>query len=252
MSDQQQQTVANWLGAARRVLFITGAGVSAESGIPTFRGSTAAFANGLTEDGIRFEDALSGPFFARNPQRAWKYFFNIEKTIRGKLPNAAHHAIAALQQSKRQVIVATQNIDGLHQAAGSADVIELHGNLFRIVCTECDYRSHSPTFEKLPALPRCPQCRAVLRPDIVLYDEMLPEPALESFALEQEKGFDLVVSVGTTSIFHYVTEPILIAARRGIPTVEINPEETSLSGTVDVRLPSRAGPALQDLVQRIC
>jgi len=239
--------VAGFLRDAGRVLFITGAGVSAESGVPTFRGATAAFADGLTEERIPFEEVLSGSTFLTNPKLSWKYFFRLEHGLRGKEPNAAHRAIAALQGSGRGVWVATQNIDGLHQAAGSKNVIELHGNLRRVICTQCDYQLYHETFEGMPELPLCAECGGILRPDAVLYEEMLPEEALEQLELEQEKGLDLVFSVGTTSQFHYVTNPVLTAARHGIPTVEINPEETPISGLVDFRLAARAGAALQQL-----
>ena len=157
------EQVAALLTVAKRVLFITGAGVSAESGVPTFRGATGAFANGLTEEGLPFEEVLSGATLARDPKLSWKYFFRLELSIRGKEPNAAHRAMAALQSPDRAVCVATQNIDGLHQGAGSTNVIELHGNLRRIICTACDYRRYHETFEGLPDLPRCPQCDGLLR-----------------------------------------------------------------------------------------
>ncbi len=243
------QTVARMLGDARRILFITGAGVSVESGIPSFRGRTAAFQEGMTDDGVPFEEALSGPAFQRDPQGTWKYFFQLELALRGKQPNGAHRAIAAVEHLNRQVCVATQNIDGLHQEAGSTRVIELHGNLRRLVCRACGYRASPKTFEGMPPLPRCPRCEHVLRPDAVLYEEMLPEAALADFDDEQQLGFDLVFSVGTTSVFHYVTAPVARAAARGVPTVEINPDETPLSELVTYRFAAPAGRVLQEIVQ---
>ena len=198
------QEIAQLLKAANRVLFITGAGVSAESGVPTFRGATGAFADGLTEEGIPFEEALSGPTFRRNPKLSWKYFFRLELGLRGKEPNAGHRAIAALQAPGRSVWVATQNIDGLHHSAGSANVIELHGNLRRVICTGCDYSVYHETFEGLPELPLCPKCRELLRPDAVLYEEMLPPGALERLELEQARGFDLVFSVMFRCWFYWL------------------------------------------------
>ena len=131
--------VGELLNRARRVLFITGAGVSAESQIPTFRGATAAFADGMTEDGMPFEEALGAETFRKNPALSWKYLALLELSIRGKLPNAAHEVMAALQTPRRDIFIATQNIDELHQRAGSRSVFELHGNLRRIICTRCDY-----------------------------------------------------------------------------------------------------------------
>jgi NAD-dependent deacetylase len=247
--DKELQPVAALLKSARRVLFITGAGVSAESGIPTFRGTAAAFADGRTEEGICFEEVLSGSTFRRTPALSWKYFFRLEQALRNKQPNDAHRAMASLQSDGRFVCVATQNIDGLHQAAGSKAVLELHGNLRRLVCTECEYQDNPATFEALPALPSCPQCGRLLRPDAVLYEEMLPEDVLWQFEVQQEKGFDLVFSVGTTSIFEYVIRPVVSARRGGIPTVEINPDETGISGLVDFRFASKAGPTLKSLLE---
>ena len=247
MMSRQVSLVGRLLKKSRRVLFITGAGVSAESGIPTFRGSTTAFANGLTEDGIPFEDALASATFHENPQLSWKYFRKLELALRGKLPNIAHHAIAGMESPDRWICVATQNIDGLHQNAGSTSVIEIHGNLRRLLCERCDRRSDFKSFEALAAVPRCRKCSGIMRPDAVLYGEMLPEAALLALDCEQAKGFDLVFSVGTTSVFDYVSQPTVIAAQRGIPTVEINPERTPVSDLVQFRFPATAGPVLHAL-----
>jgi NAD-dependent deacetylase len=243
--------VGRHLRGSERILFITGAGVSAESQIPTFRGATAAFADGKTEEGLPFEEILSGATFISNPKLSWKYFFRLEQSIRGKRPNAAHLAMAALQTPQRHVCVATQNIDGLHQRAGSKNVLELHGNLLRIICTECEYSVCLETFESILPLPRCPQCDAILRPDIVLYEESLPVTVLDDFELEQEKGFDLVFSIGTTSLFYYVTHPIKAAAQRGTLVVEINPDKTPISDWADFRFTEAAGQTMQRLMNEI-
>jgi len=240
--------VGELLNRARRVLFITGAGVSAESQIPTFRGATAAFADGMTEDGMPFEEALGAETFRENPALSWKYLALLELSIRGKLPNAAHKFMAALQTLRRDIFIATQNIDELHQRAGSRTVFELHGNLRRIICTRCDYGVHLETYESLAKLPRCPQCDANLRPDVVLYGETLPRGVLDAFQQEQARGFDLVFSVGTTSLFFYVVEPVMAAARRGVPVIEINPETTPISHLADFRFAAPAGRTLQDFI----
>ncbi len=243
--------IAAILKHARRLLFITGAGVSAESGVPTFRGATGVFPNGLTEEGIPFEEVLSNSTFRREPELAWKYFFRLESSIRGKEPNPAHRAMSILQDSGREVCVATQNIDGLHQSAGSRGVIELHGNLRWIICTKCDYRVYHQTFEGLPELPLCPRCRGILRPDALLYEEMLPENALEELDRVQNSELDVIFSVGTTSIFSYVTSPVVLAIQRGIPTVEINPEETFISDMVRYRIAAPAGVSLQNILASV-
>ena len=155
------------------------------------------------------------------------------------------------QSAERVVWIATQNIDGLHQGAGSKNVIELHGNLRHLICTHCGYRHYWETFADLPALPLCPDCRNVLRPDAVLYEEMLPAGALELFDTEQNCGFDLVFSVGTTSLFHYVTQPIVDAVRRGITVIEINPDETPISHLANFRFSQPAGQTMQALLAMI-
>ena len=251
MHSNDLKAVAALLRRARRVLFITGAGVSAESGVPTFRGATAAFPNGLTEEGIPFEEALSASMFQANPRLCWKYFALLEQSMRGKEPNAAHRAMAALQGAEREVWVATQNIDGLHQSAGSSRVLELHGNLRWVICTRCPHRRFHPTFEGLPPRPLCPECGAGLRPDVVLYEERLPEEALGRFETEQDRGFDLVFSVGTTSVFPYVTWPVARAARHGVPTVEINPDTTPISDLVQFRFAAAAGVTLEGVLAGI-
>ena len=232
--------VRGLLQRAKRVLFLTGAGVSAESQIPTFRGAATAFAHGLTEDGLPFEEVLSSDTLQANPRLSWKYLFKLEQSIRGKLPNAAHQAMAALQTPGRSVFVATENIDELHQPAGSRNVFELHGNLRRIICTQCDSRVHLETFESLPKRPHCPQCQDILHPDVVLDGEPLSETVLAAFNDEQDRGFDLVFSVGT-SLFLDVIQPVLAAARRGTPVVEINPEKTPVSEVADFRFAAPAG-----------
>jgi len=237
------------LQRGRRVLFITGAGVSAESGIPTFRGAAAAFANGLTEEGLAFEEVLSIETLQRDPQLSWKYLFKLEESIRGRVPNAAHRAMAALQSPGRDIFVATQNIDELHPRAGSRNVFELHGNLRRIICTGCDYAVRWETFASLARLPRCPQCQSVLRPDVVLYGESLSPGVLGAFHQEQDRGFDAVFSVGTTSLFHYVIEPVLAAGRRGVPVIEINPDITPVSGLANFRFAGPAGETLARLAE---
>jgi len=248
MQDNLKQ-VGELLRDSKRVLFITGAGVSAESGIPTFRGTAAAFPDGRTEEGEPFEHVLSGSTFLLEPKLSWKYFFRLELSLRGKQPNAAHLAMADLQTSERSVCIATQNIDGLHQLAGSRFVLELHGNLRRIICPGCEYREYLETFEGMSPLPLCPTCRSVLRPDAVLYEESLPEDVYDQFEAEQTRGFDLIFSVETTSVFHYVTQPIFAAVDRRVPVVEINPEETLVSNLVDLRFDEPAGKIMQALVE---
>lgn len=253
MTDREDMLdeVAVLLASAKRILFITGAGISADSGLPTYRGIGGLYEGNLTEDGYRIEEALSGAMLRRRPEITWKYLAQIEANCRGAGPNPAHHAIARLESEFASVLVFTQNIDGLHQAAGSRKVIEIHGDLHRLACLQCDWRERIDSLEGREVPPHCPECGAFLRPEVVLFGEALPMAALERFYDELERGFDLVFSVGTTSVFPYIAQPVVWAARVGIPTVEINPGRTTVSDYVDFKLALGAAKALTALLARL-
>jgi NAD-dependent deacetylase len=238
--------IAEELSRARRVLFITGAGISADSGLPTYRGVGGLYNDGTTEDGLAIEDALSGECLAARPEITWKYLAQIERNCHGVAPNAAHRAIAALE-SRCEVVVLTQNIDGLHLKAGSSEVIEIHGTLEERYCAHCGTEADAGD-RAVP--PRCANCGEIVRPRVVLFGEMLPSAALERLYRELAQGFDMVFVVGTTAVFPYIAEPVMRAVRTGIPTVEINPARTRLSGMVRHYLPERAASSLPEIVKR--
>lgn len=233
------------------VLFITGAGVSADSGMPTYRGIGGLYDVDETEEGLPIEEIMTAEMLAARPELTWKYLAQIAHSATGAEFNRAHEVIAAIEQQFPRVWTLTQNVDGLHSAAGSQNVIEIHGNMRRLNCTSCSYRQrvHDATdiFE-IP--PRCPACAAVLRPDVVLFGEMLPEFALEQLRREFHTGFGMVISVGTSSLFPYIQEPVIAARKLGLPTVEINPGETLISGHVDYRIPLGAADALHEIWER--
>ena len=235
------------LKAARRVLFITGAGISADSGLPTYRGIGGLYSDRLTDDEMPIELALSGDMMQREPQITWKYISQIERACRGARFNAAHHIIAECEPYFDAVWVLTQNVDGFHRDAGSRKVIEIHGNIHELHCTGCNYRVTSPDFAALAIPPFCPDCSAVLRPAVVLFGEFLPEQALAAMRQAYAEGFDMVFSIGTTSTFPYIAEPVLQARRFGIPTVEINPDNTVISEIVDYKLSSGAAASLVEI-----
>lgn len=249
MRDLYERT-ADLLRGARRVLFVTGAGLSADSGLPTYRGVGGLYHDGETEHGMPVEEALSGPMFAQRPEITWKHITDIEGACRGARPNRGHEVIAELEQ-RCEVVVFTQNVDGLHRAAGSTRVVEVHGAIHRLRCTRCDWRDEVEDYADLAPLPTCPRCSAVIRPDVVLFQEMLPEPVLEAWDAESAAGFDVVFSVGTSSLFPYILMPVVTAARRGVPTVEINPGTTTLSTVVDIHLQERAANALDAVLARL-
>jgi NAD-dependent deacetylase len=243
--------IAEKLAACRRVLFITGAGVSADSGLPTYRGVGGLYNSGDTEEGMPIEEAISGRCLARHPEITWKYLSQIQHNCDAVQPNAAHRILVELEKSL-EVVVLTQNIDGLHLRAGSSDVIEIHGTLETRRCTRCDHPAPASTpDEDIPAgkLPRCEKCGGVVRPNVVLFGEMLPEKALYRLQDAIDAGFGMVFVIGTTAVFPYISQPVLMAIHRGIPTVEINPARTHLSSHVAYYIPRGAAEAMTGIME---
>ncbi len=234
---------------SRRLLFITGAGISADSGLPTYRGIGGLYNSGVTEENMAIEDALSGETLATAPHITWKYIYQIEQACRAASSNEAHHIIAKLQDHFDNICVLTQNVDGFHRQAGSRNLIEIHGNIHELHCTACDYENWVSHYGDLEIPPRCPSCSAVLRPQVVLFGELLPTRAVDHLYEQLERGFDMVFSIGTTSVFPYIAGPVMEASRLGMPTVEINPGETVVSRLVDFKLPLGAATSMREIWQ---
>ncbi|HTZ00295.1 MAG TPA: NAD-dependent deacylase [Rhodocyclaceae bacterium] len=251
VSEDLWTEIAELCAGARRLLFITGAGISADSGLPTYRGIGGLYDSKLTDEGIAIEEALSGQMLALRPEITWKYIAQIEANCRGVRPNAAHEAIAWLEARLPEVTVLTQNIDGLHRAAGSRDVIEIHGTLHRLSCTDCGRRMEVSDYAGLGLPPLCAECGGLLRPDVVLFGEALPQGAIQRLIAVLDQGVDLVFSIGTTSVFPYIAEPVLYALRCGVPTVEINPGESRVSDHVRYRLRLGAAAAMDEIRRRL-
>lgn len=238
---------------ARRILIITGAGLSADSGLPTYRGVGGLY-NAKTADGLPIDMALSGPMLRRDPALCWKYIAELGKACLGAQPNAAHYAIAQLQRLKPECWVLTQNVDGYHRAAGSPPerLIEIHGQLAPLFCQSCgEVDPELSEHLQRPLPPLCKHCHGVLRPPVVLFEEMLPERALETLYEEMAKGFDAVLSIGTTASFPYIHEPVLRTRVSGGFTAEINPTPTDHSAGMDVFLGCRALEVMEELVSHI-
>jgi NAD-dependent protein deacetylase/lipoamidase len=243
--------VARLFRGAQRILFITGAGISADSGLPTYRGIGGLYHERLTDDGLTIEEALSGAMMLARPEVAWKYIAEIEANCRGAAPNIAHRIIAALEHERPGVWVLTQNVDGLHRAAGSKNLIEIHGTVHRLRCVDCGMTRNVPDFTGLQIPPECPRCGGMLRPDVVLFGELLPEAGVARLEALLDDGVDLVVSIGTTSAFPYISGPVWWAQQVGMPTVEINPGETEVSRLVTHRLKRRAAEAMPEIWRRL-
>ncbi len=241
--------VALLLAKAQRVLFITGAGVSRDSGLPTYRGIGGLYNERKPEEGIPIEEILSGGMFKRDPALTWKYLFEIESACREAGFNRAHAVMQEIESARPHVCVLTQNVDGLHRKAGSKNVIEIHGELYDIQCPRCGLGYRVESFRELEIPPSCAACGATVRPNVVLFGELLPADKVAALHKELMGGFDMVFSVGTTSVFPYISGPVMEARKKGAPTVEINPGDTEVSQVVDFRLRLPAAEALDRLWQ---
>jgi NAD-dependent deacetylase len=239
--------VIDHLSKARSVLFITGAGISAESGVPTYRGIGGLYNDQPAEGELSIEAVLSGITFQLKPELTWKHLHRIENACRGAKFNRAHEVLSRFEGCFERCWVLTQNVDGFHRAAGSRNVIDIHGDLHQLLCTKCEFAERVADYAHLEPCPRCPKCGAVLRPDVVLFGELLPFEKTQTLKRELKTGFDVVFSIGTSSQFPYITQPVVAAARERRTTVEINPGHTTLSRIVDVRLETGAVAACEAL-----
>jgi len=204
-----------------------------------------------TEEGLPIEALLSGQMMRDRPETCWKYIAQIEAACRGAVPNDGHKAIVALEAHVRSLTILTQNVDGLHSRAGSSDVIEIHGNLHELDCTQCRWTARVDDYSGLSLPPSCPDCNALVRPRVVLFGEMLPLGAVQRLEDELRRGFDLVFTVGTTSVFPYIAQPVIQARHHRVPTVEINPGQTQVSDLVTLRIKERAASILTALAEGI-
>jgi NAD-dependent deacetylase len=242
--DRDLGRAAALLRSAERVAVMTGAGVSAESGLATFRG-----AGGLWE-GHRVEDVATPSAFRRDPTLVWRFYNARRANLRTVQPNPGHRALVALEDRVGdRFTLLTQNVDGLHRTAGSRRILELHGNLARVRCTGCD-RIEDRGAEVLDGLPHCAICGALLRPDVVWFEEPLP---MDVWA-EAETAVDncqCFLVVGTSAIVYPAAGLIERARYGGAPVIEVNLAATAASQLVDVGLYGPSGQILPQLVQRL-
>ena len=222
---------------ARRVLVLTGAGVSAESGVPTFRGG----GNAAVWKGIPFDVISSAEMLERDLPAVWEWFDYRRDFLDSILPNEAHYEIARWQELFPELTLVTQNIDGLHQKAGSRDVIELHGNIWRAKCTVCRFFHEMKPEVKRPDA--CLECGSFLRPDVVLFGEMLPPGAFE-LAAERASNCELCFVIGTSGLVYPAAGLPEFAKAAGAYVCEVNPERTPLSSLCDEVLTGKAGDVL--------
>jgi len=226
-----------------RIVVLTGAGVSAESGVPTFRG----------EDGLwkkfRPEELASFDAFISNPRLVWEWYSYRRRLISEVKPNPGHYALARMEDVVENFCLVTQNVDGLHRSAGSRRILELHGNIMRNRCMECGRKDESADLDVGDRLPRC-RCGGLMRPDVVWFGEMLPQEILDSAFREAEEA-EVFLSIGTSAVVQPAASLPLVAKRNGAYVVEINMESTPITSQVDETILGKSGEILPRLVGEV-
>ena len=231
-------TVRDLIRSAERIAVLTGAGISAESGIPTFRGAGGLWKN------FKPEELATPEAFARDPKLVWEWYDWRRQIIAQAEPNAAHRALVKLGD---RVTIITQNVDGLHERAGSRNVLRVHGSIWTVRCLQCaaeneDHRA------PLPEIPPLCQCGGMLRPGVVWFGEGLPQAVWDN-AEKAARNADLLLVAGTSAVVYPAASLVPIARRAGAKVVEINPGETPISATVDHSLRGAAGEKLPKLIE---
>jgi len=241
---EQLALVRDHLSRSKNVMAITGAGISAESGVPTFRDE-----NGLWEK-VNPEEYATREAFKRDPVKVWKWYDQRRVNMAQARPNPAHRALAAMAQAGRRVFIVTQNVDDLHEQAGSKEVVHIHGSLWRIRC-ERDGTVLENRVVPLPEIPPLCMCGEAMRPDIVWFGEDLPWQPVEQIRHYLLEGrIDLCLVVGTEASFGYIVQWALQAREAGAMVADVNPRDAGLGSLVDVHLQGKAGEMLPHLIRQ--
>ena len=244
------EEAAKLLVRSRFAIAFTGAGISAESGVPTFRGF-----NGLWKK-YRPEELATPEAFWKNPRLVWEFYMWRMNLIRKAKPNDAHYALAELERMGILKAVITQNVDDLHREAGTKNLIELHGNIFRVKCTSCSYREYLKEsgrvddFLQEKDVPKCPNCGSLLRPDVVWFGEALPEDTLDKAFRLAERG-QVCIVIGTSGIVYPAAYIPQIVKERGGTIIEINVEKSGITPIADIFLRGKAGEVMDKIVRLI-
>ncbi|MBU2547512.1 MAG: NAD-dependent deacylase [Proteobacteria bacterium] len=244
MSEADIERLCDFLADSKCTIALTGAGISAESGIPTFRG-----VQGLWEKYDVMEFAHIDAF-RRNPAKVWGMLLEMDRHVVNARPNPGHVALAQLEAMGLLRLVVTQNIDNLHQTAGSREVVEFHGNSKRLRCLECGEMQPPESVDPENLPPRC-ACGGLIKPDVIFFGEAIPWAANVK-AFEYAQRCDLILVVGTSAVVAPASEIPVVAKRAGARIVEVNPEETPLTGRVtDLMLRGSAGEILPRAVRML-
>ncbi len=237
------QKLIQKLKSAKSVAVLTGAGISAESGVPTFRGQEGLWKKFKPEELATFEA------FIRNPELVWEWYNYRRKLLLEVQPNPGHYALVELENLFPNFTLITQNVDNLHRRAGSKNIVELHGNIERNYCIKCGKRYDDVNFAIELKSPKC-DCGGLIRPDVVWFGEMLPVDAWER-AEESASSCDVFFSIGTSGVVYPAASLPQIAKRSGAYTVEINIERTDLSWFMDEVIIGKSGEVLPELVKKL-
>jgi NAD-dependent deacetylase len=230
------------LRTAKIVCVLTGAGISAESGVSTFRGPEGLWSK------LKPEELANFDAFLRNPELVWEWYNYRKKIIQEVKPNPAHYALARFEEIVDEFTLVTQNIDNLHFRAGSKRVLELHGNIERSYCIDCGRFVDNVEISIEKKVPKCSSCNGLIRPDVVWFGEMLPEGVFES-ASKAAIRCELFLTIGTSAVVYPAAGLPLAARSHGAYVVEINTERTEMSPNVNETLQGKAGEILPQLVK---
>lgn len=231
------------LKSAKKIIFFTGAGISAESGISTFRGKDGIW------NKMKPEELANFNAFMCNPDLVWEWYQHRRDIVHKAQPNAGHNAIAGLEKFF-DVTVVTQNIDNLHHRAGSTKIFELHGNIERNFCVDCRTFYNMPELELTHGVPKCKKCSGLVRPDVVWFGEMLPQDQFAGGEKAAEQS-DICFVVGTSAVVYPAAYIPMSAKQSGSFIVEINIEPTELSGYADYSLFGKSGEILPEILAAV-
>lgn len=237
-----QKSFLNKIATSEKVVFFTGAGISAESGIPTFRGKDGIW------NKLKPEELANFNAFMRNPQMVWEWYNHRKKIIHESKPNSGHFAIAEFEKYFDDVTVVTQNIDNLHRRAGSKKIYELHGNIERNYCINCK-TFYNEELDFSEGVPKC-KCGGLIRPDVVWFGEFLPADQLEA-SERAAINSDIFFVVGTSAVVYPAAGLVYTAKRSGSYIVEVNIEETDVSSIADISFFGEAGKVLPEILEEV-
>ena len=243
LSDELKHKINQKIIESKQIAILTGAGISAESGIPTFRGNDGLWKN------FRPEELATPEAFRRDPKLVWEWYEMRREICQKAYPNSGHLAIAKLENNHKHFHLITQNVDGLHKKAGSKNITELHGNIFTGRCTDgnCGHIEENLIYPLDNIPPDCPKCRKMMRPHILWFGETYDPEMLEK-SIEFLRNSDLIFIIGKSG---QVTVPVYLAQeaiQAGAFSVEINPEESTLTSSVDISLRGKSGEILPLLI----